>query len=238
MKTLVNVAVDPLIVDVVQALQGLTQQVRELPDACAVERLVHERLKPIERTYMEQCVRLKIEQVIEQDVREVRCHHCEAWTVVRERRAARWALTVRGRIDFARPVYRCERRDCQRERCLVDEQLGLEPKEHFTPLVQSKVAWAATSSASFERAVKDLSRLAELERRSKAAGDEAQGLPIGSGAIEGTCKNLLKGRMAGVGMRWDAEQGIEPMCALRVRMFNQWWEDLWPHSQNPDAKAA
>ena len=50
---------------------------------------------------------------------------------------------------------------------------------------------------------------------------EAQGLPIGWGAIEGTCKKLLKGRMAGVGMRWDAEQGIEPMCALRVRMFNQ-----------------
>lgn len=471
MKTLVDVAVDPMIVDVVEALQGLTQQVRELPDACAVERLVHEGLKSIERAYMEQCVRLKVEQVIEEDVREVRCPHCDGWAVVRQTRAARWALTVRGRIDFERPVYRCEGRDCQRERCLVDEQLGLEPKEHFTPLVQSKVAWAATSSASFERAGKDLTRLAELEvspkqvhrifekiggralalqdaevsrdgapaspqapiateeqpetvvlemdgtcvmgrdgeghevkcatvfgldaravtgspgkerpvllsraycatsrgirafsgmtwalanrwgvrsarrvvvigdgidwiwnwsadrlhrttpegteerpveivdfwhacenlsdareaifadpagaaarkwqdtwrhrlraggidalvaeleRRSKAAGDqtrrdrlrvrtqyfrkhrermrykdfEAQGLPIGSGAIEGTCKNLVKGRMAGVGMRWDAEEGIEPMCALRVRMFNERWEDLWPNSQNPDAKAA
>jgi len=67
---------------------------------------------------------------------------------------------------------------------------------------------------------------------------ESQGLPIGSGAIEGTCKNLVKGRMAGVGMRWDAEEGIELMCALRVRMFNRRWDDLSSQCQNPDAKAA
>ena len=471
MNTLVNVAVDPMIVDVVDQLQRLTHQVGELPDARGVERLIHEGLKPIERAFMEQCVRLKVEQVIDQDVREVRCEHCAGWAFVRDVRAPRWALSVRGRIDFERPVYRCENRDCQRERCLVDEQLGLESKEHFTPLVQDKVAWAATSSASFERAGTDLAHLAELEvspkqvhrifekigrralalqdaevrrdgapaspevpiatqeqpqtvviemdgtcvmgrdgdghevkcatvfgldaraqtgspgkeravllnraycatsrgiralsgmtwalasrwgvrsarrvvligdgidwiwnwsadrlhrsapdgseqrpveivdfwhgcenlskareaifadpagtparkwqdkwrhrlreggidelvseleRRTQAAKDEsrrdqlrvrtqyfrkhrermrydrfeAMGLPIGSGAIEGTCKNLVKGRMAGVGMRWDAHKGIEPMCALRVRMFNQHWDDLWPHSQNPDAKAA
>jgi hypothetical protein len=67
---------------------------------------------------------------------------------------------------------------------------------------------------------------------------EAMGLPIGSGAIEGTCKNLVKGRMDGVGMRWDAEEGIELMTALRVRLFNEHWEDLWAARQDSDAQAA
>ena len=67
---------------------------------------------------------------------------------------------------------------------------------------------------------------------------EALGLPIGSGAIEGTCKNLIKGRMDGVGMRWDAQEGIELMTALRVRLFNDRWEDLWAARQDPDAQAA
>lgn len=56
---------------------------------------------------------------------------------------------------------------------------------------------------------------------------EAQGLPIGSGAIEGTCKNLIKGRMDCVGQRWDCEKGIERMTALRLRLFNKRWDDLW-----------
>ena len=61
---------------------------------------------------------------------------------------------------------------------------------------------------------------------------------VGSGAIEGTCKNLIKGRMDGVGMRWGVENGIELMTALRVRLFNKRWEDLWAPRQEPDAEAA
>ncbi|MCX8037088.1 MAG: hypothetical protein N3D11_08605 [Candidatus Sumerlaeia bacterium] len=57
---------------------------------------------------------------------------------------------------------------------------------------------------------------------------EAQGLPIGSGAIEGTCKNLIKGRMDLVGQRWDADNGIERMTAFLVRLFNNRFDDLWP----------
>jgi len=98
------------------------------------------------------------------------------------------------------------------------------------------------------RAAKDPSRRDALRvRKNYFAGHrermrypdyEALGLPIGSGAIEGTCKNLIKGRMDGVGMRWDADQGIELMTALRVRYFNERWEDLWTPRQDPDAEAA
>ena len=64
---------------------------------------------------------------------------------------------------------------------------------------------------------------------------EDLGLPISSGAIEGTCKNLIKGRMDCVGQRWDAQRGIERMVALRVRLFNKRWNDLWPHDEYLDA---
>ena len=57
--------------------------------------------------------------------------------------------------------------------------------------------------------------------------DIARGLPIGSGAIEGTCKHLVKGRMDCVGQRWDHESGIERICALRVRIFNKRWDEFW-----------
>lgn len=67
--------------------------------------------------------------------------------------------------------------------------------------------------------------------RMRYAEFEAMGLPTGSGAIEGTCKNLIKGRLDGVGMRWDAEASIELITALCVRMFNERWEDLWPDVQ-------
>lgn len=54
----------------------------------------------------------------------------------------------------------------------------------------------------------------------------AMNLPIGSGAIEGTCKCLIKKRMATSGMHWGEEQ-IEPLVALRTVLFNQDWELLY-----------
>jgi len=450
---------------VTQLLTAMFDKIQALPDARKVELIVHQEFKKIEQQTMEVCVQRKAEQAADKDVREVRCPHCEkGWAVRLEPLAPRYAETVRGRVDFVRPVYRCDQPDCRRERCLLDEELGLEPKEHYTPLMQSKLAWAGTSGSSFERASRDLEHqnelqvsaaqirrvteksgrralalqdrevkkrgapasleapipvaeqpetvvlemdgtcvmgrdggghevkcatvfgldarassgspgkerplllrrcycatslgmrafgsmvwalaswwgvraarrvvvvgdggewiwnysrdrlrftlpdgsvaapveildfyhaaenlgkarkeifadpesaparawfdqwrhrlrqgeveavIEELDKRIKMAKDqtrrdalrvrrnyfaehrermhypdfEAQGLPIGSGAIEGTCKNLVKGRMDGVGMRWDVEEGIELMIALRVRMFNERWEDLWAEDQ-------
>jgi hypothetical protein len=56
---------------------------------------------------------------------------------------------------------------------------------------------------------------------------ESMNLPIGSGAIEGTCKHLIKGRMDCVGQRWDSTDGIENMAVLRTRIFNKKFDDLW-----------
>jgi len=458
---------DPLL-PVVELLTAMFDKIQAQPDARKLEATVHQDCKRIEQQAMEVCLQRKAQQAVEKDVREVRCPHCEkGWAVLLET-APRYAITVRGRVDYVRPVYRCDQSDCRRERCLFDEELGLDPKEHYTPLMQDKLAWAGTSGSSFERASRDLAHqneidasaaqirrvtekagrralelqdqevkergapanleapiptveqpetvvvemdgtcamgrdgtghevkcatvfgldaravtgspgkerpvllrrcycatslgirpfgamvwalaswwgvrsarrvvvigdggdwiwnysrdrlhftlpngrvvapveildfyhaaenlgkareeifadsesaaarawfeqwrhrlrqgevdavIAELDKRAKIAKEESQrdalrvrrnyfmehrarmrypefdalGLPIGSGAIEGTCKNLVKGRMDGVGMRWDAAEGIEMMAALRVRMFNERWEDLWSEEQ---AKAA
>jgi hypothetical protein len=459
---------DPLL-PIVALLTAMFNKIEAQPDARKLEATVHQDFKRIEQQAMEVCLQRKVQQAVEKDVREVRCPHCEqGWAVLLDKAAPRYAITVRGRVDYVRPVYRCDGPDCRRERCLLDEELGLEPKEHYTPLMQDKLAWAGTSGARFERASRDLAHqneievsaaqirrvtekagrralelqdqevkergapatlgapiptaeqpetvvvemdgtcamgrdgtghevkcatvfgldaravtgrpgqerpvllrrcycatslgirpfgamvwalaswwgvrsakrvvvigdggdwiwnysrdrlhftlpngrvvapveildfyhaaenlgkareeifadsestaarawfdkwrhrlrqgevdavIAELDKRAKAAKDESRrdalrvrrnyfaihrermrypefealGLPIGSGAIEGTCKNLVKGRMDGVGMRWDADEGIEMMAALRVRMFNERWEDLWSEDQ---AKAA
>lgn len=52
------------------------------------------------------------------------------------------------------------------------------------------------------------------------------GLPIGSGVIEGTCKNLINDRMERSGMRWSPE-GAEAILQLRSPYLCDLWHDFW-----------
>jgi hypothetical protein len=45
-----------------------------------------------------------------------------------------------------------------------------------------------------------------------------QGFPIGSGAIEGTCKHLVSDRFGGAGMRWKLKTA-EPLLHLRAALL-------------------
>lgn len=54
----------------------------------------------------------------------------------------------------------------------------------------------------------------------------AMGLPIGSGVIEGTCKNLINDRMERSGMRWSPE-GAEAVLQLRSVHLCDLWHDFW-----------
>jgi hypothetical protein len=47
-----------------------------------------------------------------------------------------------------------------------------------------------------------------------------QGLPIGSGAVESTCKQVVTARMKQAGMRWS-EAGVDAMVALRCYVLNR-----------------
>ena len=55
------------------------------------------------------------------------------------------------------------------------------------------------------------------------------GLPIGSGLIEGTCKNLINDRMERSGMRWSPE-GAEAILKLRALHLTDHWNDFWEFS--------
>ncbi len=59
---------------------------------------------------------------------------------------------------------------------------------------------------------------------------EAEGWPIGSGAVEATCKSLVKERFAVTGAHWK-RNNIPRLLALRLAIFNNEWETDWKHQQ-------
>ena len=56
----------------------------------------------------------------------------------------------------------------------------------------------------------------------------AKGYPIGSGVVEGLCRNFVKDRMELSGMRWT-EIGAEAMLELRSAKINGVWTEFWDH---------
>ena len=54
----------------------------------------------------------------------------------------------------------------------------------------------------------------------------ARGYPIGSGVIEGACRNLINDRLELTGMRWTFH-GAESMIRLRSVYLNSDWKDFW-----------
>jgi hypothetical protein len=54
----------------------------------------------------------------------------------------------------------------------------------------------------------------------------AQGYPIGSGVIEGACRNLVKDRMEMTGMRWSIK-GAEAVLQMRSVDVNGLWKKFW-----------
>lgn len=56
---------------------------------------------------------------------------------------------------------------------------------------------------------------------------QAQGLPIGSGAVESAHKVVVQPRLKGAGMHW-APDNVNPMVALRTLVCNDRWDEQWP----------
>jgi hypothetical protein len=59
------------------------------------------------------------------------------------------------------------------------------------------------------------------------AAFRAQGLPIGSGAVESGCKTVVEARLKGAGRRWAPDQ-INPLVALRGVLCSGRWDERWP----------
>lgn len=57
---------------------------------------------------------------------------------------------------------------------------------------------------------------------------ERQGWPIGSGAVEATCKHLVKERFCVTGAHWR-RKNIGKLLAMRQAIFNEEWDGCWKH---------
>lgn len=70
-----------------------------------------------------------------------------------------------------------------------------------------------------------------LERNRKHMRYEiclAKGYPIGSGVIEGACRNLINDRLELTGMSWTP-QGAESVIRLRAVQINKDWDAFWKY---------
>lgn len=62
----------------------------------------------------------------------------------------------------------------------------------------------------------------------------AEGLPIGSGLVEGTCKNMIGKRLKLNNARWRVRRA-EHMAALRCLHYSELWEAYWDAKATPMA---
>ena len=70
-----------------------------------------------------------------------------------------------------------------------------------------------------------------LERNRKHMRYEiclAKGYPVGSGVIEGACRNLINDRLELTGMSWTI-RGAESVMRLRAVHINKDWDAFWKH---------
>lgn len=77
-----------------------------------------------------------------------------------------------------------------------------------------------------------------LERNRKHMRYEiclAKGYPIGSGVIEGACRNLINDRLELTGMSWTP-QGAENVMRLRAVHINKDWESFWKHTRQSERR--
>jgi hypothetical protein len=63
----------------------------------------------------------------------------------------------------------------------------------------------------------------------------AMGYPIGSGVIEGACRNLINDRLELTGMSWT-RQGAESIMRLRAVHINKDWEPFWKHRRQSERR--
>jgi hypothetical protein len=78
-----------------------------------------------------------------------------------------------------------------------------------------------------ENVLKGLARYLDNQRgHLDYAWTKAQGLPIGSGAVEGGHRHIIQERLKLPGAWWN-EESLNPMLALRTLRANGWWETFW-----------
>jgi hypothetical protein len=89
-----------------------------------------------------------------------------------------------------------------------------------------KGAAAAGNSAAEAVVATSLSYLEKRREQIRYSVFQAQGYPIGSGAVESGNKLVTEARLKGAGMHW-APRHVDPMVALRTVVCADRWEEAW-----------
>jgi hypothetical protein len=84
-----------------------------------------------------------------------------------------------------------------------------------------------TQQPDLELITENLAYLQKREAQLQYPTFQAQGLPIGSGAVESAHKVVVEPRLKGAGMHWAPEH-VNPMVALRNLVCNNRWTEDWP----------
>jgi len=87
---------------------------------------------------------------------------------------------------------------------------------------------AALSGETQRKLLTEATYFERNARRMQYQQFREEGLPIGSGMVEGGgCKALVEDRLKETGMRWS-RPGAQAMLTLRAELFSQRWEVAWP----------
>jgi hypothetical protein len=89
--------------------------------------------------------------------------------------------------------------------------------------------WQPTTEAAAEVRRQELGYFQRNAHRMHYPTYRKQGLPIGSGAVEGACKHLVADRFKGAGMRWNPATA-EPVLHLRAALLTHPNLDLRPYA--------
>ncbi|MFC1601165.1 ISKra4 family transposase [Candidatus Sumerlaeota bacterium] len=79
-----------------------------------------------------------------------------------------------------------------------------------------------------KRLKQEIGYLENGRERMDYARYQQEGWPIGSGAVEGACKHLIKERFCVTGAHWRRDN-ISKLLAIRQSIFNDEWESDWQH---------
>ena len=137
-------------------------------------------------------------------------------------------------LDFAHAAERIsdigqaifEQSDPQRETWL--EQQLHQLKHEGPSKVLAELRHLQTAYPDLELLADNLAYLQKRKAQMQYPTFQAQGLPIGSGAVESAHKVVVQPRLKGAGMHW-APDNVNPMVALRTLVCNDRWDEQWPN---------
>ena len=118
----------------------------------------------------------------------------------------------------------------------VAELIELEGPTFIGRLTEQRVAAAAVAKAAVDALDALIHYLSQNRDSLWYRTRLAAGLPIGSGLVEGTCKNMIGKRLKLNNPRWRVRRA-ENMAALRCLHYSKLWEPYWASKTQGKAAA-